>query len=90
MSFFHKAIDYGTNPIKALQGEPLTARSALDPLGIFNKKTVPPVPTLNPNDAANAAQQTTDAMRMRRGLLANIYGGASNTQPVSGKQQLGT
>lgn len=52
----------------------------------------PPAPpgTPNPNDAANAAQQTTDAMRMRRGMLANIYGGAGSGAPVTGKTQLGT
>lgn len=54
-------------------------------------KAPPPPPGVpNPNDAANAAQQTTDAMRMRRGMLANIYGGASGAAPVSGKTQLGT
>ena len=50
--------------------------------------TPPAVP--NPNDAANAAQSTTDAMRMRRGLLSNIYAGATNSQPVTGKTMLGT
>jgi hypothetical protein len=62
-----------------------------DPLyGMFKPKTPPPMPGVpNPNDAANAAQAQTDAMRARRGLLANIYAGASNTAPVTGKQQLG-
>jgi hypothetical protein len=50
----------------------------------------PPPGAPNPNDAANAAQATTDQMRMRRGLLANIYGGAAQQQPVSGKTTLGT
>jgi hypothetical protein len=49
----------------------------------------PPPGVPNPNDALNAAQAQTDALRMRRGLLANIYGGAQNQQPVSGKTQLG-
>jgi hypothetical protein len=48
----------------------------------------PPVP--NPNDAANAAQATADQLRARRGLLSTIYAGAGNTQPVTGKTQLGT
>jgi len=43
----------------------------------------------NVNDAANAAQQQTDEMRARRGLLANIYAGASSQAPVVGKTQLG-
>lgn len=51
----------------------------------------PPPPGIpNPNDAANAAQQQTDALRARRGLLANIYAGSSQQQPVVGKTQLGT
>jgi hypothetical protein len=29
-------------------------------------------------------------MRMRRGMLANIYAGGSNIAPVTGKTQLGT
>lgn len=57
----------------------------------FAPKTPPPVPGVpTQNDAANSAQATTDAMRMRRGMLANIYAGASSTQPVTGKTQLGT
>lgn len=58
---------------------------------ILKPKTPPTPPGVpNPNDAANAAQSTTDAMRMRRGMLANIYGGASAQAPVSGKVSLGT
>ncbi len=56
----------------------------------FSPTPAPPPAVPNPNDATNAAQQQTDQMRMRRGLLANIYAGASNSQPVSGKTQLGT
>lgn len=57
----------------------------------FVKKDAPPAPPgpPNPNDAANAAQAQTDAMRMRRGALANIYAGASNQAPVVGKTTLG-
>lgn len=58
---------------------------------LLKPKTPPAAPGVpNPNDAANAAQSQTDAMRMRRGLMSNIYAGASNTAPVSGKTQLGT
>jgi hypothetical protein len=57
---------------------------------IFKPKTPPPPPGVpNPNDAANAAQGQTDQLRARRGMLANIYGGAQSQQPVSGKIQLG-
>jgi hypothetical protein len=56
------------------------------------KPKAPPTPpgVPNPNDAANAAQTTTDQMRQRRGLLANIYAGAQNQTPVTGKVSLGT
>lgn len=59
---------------------------------LFVKKGGPPAPPgpPNPNDAANAAQSQTDAMRMRRGMLANIYAGASSQAPVvGGKTVLG-
>ena len=71
-----------------------------DPLGapvnaaaysLFGKglnKPGPPGPP-NPNDASNAAQQATDAMRVRRGLLANIYAGSGGGAPVVGRTQLG-
>lgn len=63
-----------------------------DPLyGALKPKTPPAPPGVpNPNDAMNAAQSTTDAMRMRRGLFANIYGGASAQTPVTGRSTLGT
>jgi hypothetical protein len=80
-AFSHKAAS-ATMPIIGKKYD--LAWDALQP------KTPPPPPGVpNPNDAANAAQQTTDAMRMRRGLLANIYAGSTNQQPVSGKVQLG-
>ena len=50
--------------------------------------TPPGVP--NPDAAANAAQSQTDAMRMRRGFLANVYAGSQNQAPVVGKSSLGT
>ena len=58
---------------------------SLDP-----KLPPPPPGPPNPNDAANAALAQTDAMRARRGLLANIYAGGQNQQPVTGKTTLGT
>jgi len=58
---------------------------------LFKTKTPPAPPGVpNPNDAANAAQATTDQMRMRRGLMSNIYAGAQNQQPSVGKVALGT
>lgn len=60
---------------------------------LFKPKTPPTPPGVpNPNDAANAAQSLTDSMRMRRGMLANIYAGNQTgpaSQPVTGKTQLG-
>jgi hypothetical protein len=51
--------------------------------------TPPGVP--NPNDALNASQSLTDSMRMRRGMLANIYaGGQPASAPVTGKVTLGS
>jgi hypothetical protein len=87
MSFLHtvhKILD--PFPRKTFLGQQDIAGDLLD-----KQKTPPPTPGVpNPNDAANAAQTQTDSMRMRRGLMANIYAGASNSQPVSGKVQLGT
>jgi hypothetical protein len=45
---------------------------------------------VNSNDAANAAQSQQDALRARRGLLSNIYGGNTGQTPVTGKTQLGS
>jgi hypothetical protein len=58
--------------------------------GFSPAPNVTPPPTPNPNTAMNQAQSDADAMRARRGVLANIYAGASSTAPVSGKTQLGT
>jgi hypothetical protein len=49
-----------------------------------------PDEALTCDQAAQAAQAMTDSLRQRRGLLANIYAGASSQQPVSGKTLLGT
>jgi hypothetical protein len=54
-----------------------------------SQKPPPPPQTPNPNNALNAAQEQSDALRQRRGLLANIYAGGQNQQPVSGATQLG-
>jgi hypothetical protein len=59
----------------------------------FNKKPPAPPQVPNPNDAANAAQSLTDSMRMRRGLLSNLYAGSQTgpgSQPVAGKTTLGS
>lgn len=78
----------------AHKADPITLAfgAKADPIyGMLKPKTPPPAPGVpNPNDAANASQSLTDQMRMRRGLMANIYAGAGNQQPVSGKSQLGT
>jgi hypothetical protein len=81
------------------------ATSWIDPAGAFlgretgiadmMVKKAPPQPpgVPNQNDALNAAQSQTDAMRARRGMLANIYAGSqqgAGSAPISGKTQLGT
>jgi len=86
---FQQATDY-IDPAGAFIGR--TDPIAKAGLGALLKKEGPPGPPgpPNPNDAANAAQAQTDQMRMRRGMLANIYAGSSNTAPVvGGKTQLG-
>jgi hypothetical protein len=83
--FLHKVASYA-DPVSRLD------KGKLD-LGydVFGPKAVPPTPGVpNANDAANAAQQSTDALRARRGMLANIYAGAGNQAPVTGKTALGT
>ena len=67
---------------------PLTS-GAYSLFGKGLNKPGPPGPP-NQNDAMNAAQSQADAMRMRRGLLANIYAGSQTSQPVTGKTALGT
>ncbi len=65
----------------------------IDPAySLLKPKTPPPAPgVVNPNDALNASQSQTDAMRMRRGMLSNIYaGGQAGPAPVTGKVTLGT
>lgn len=57
----------------------------------FGPKAPPAAPQVpNPNDAANAAQSLTDSMRMRRGMLSNIYAGANPQAAVAGKTALGS
>jgi len=43
---------------------------------LFKPSTPAPPIQANPNDASNAALQQSDALRQRRGLLANIYAGS--------------
>ena len=73
--------------------DPITRIAPKTDIGydLLKPSTPPPSPGVpNPNDAANAARSMTDQMRMRRGLMANIYAGAGNSAPVTGKTQLGT
>lgn len=82
--FLHKVAGV-VDPVSRLDGGKLDL--GYDAFGPKTPPTPPGVP--NPNDAANAAQSQTDAMRMRRGMLANIYAGAGNQTPVAGKTVLG-
>jgi hypothetical protein len=85
MSFLHNVAKWA-DPASRLDGG--KADLAWD---VLKPKTPPPPPGVpNPNDAANAAQSQTDAMRMRRGMLSNIYAGSQNQAPVVGKSALGT
>ena len=84
MSFaptIHKIVD----PFGGFVGQTDLAWDALKP------KTPAPAPAVpDVNDAASAAQQQTDAMRARRGMLANIYAGNLNQSPTVGSNQLGS
>lgn len=62
-------------------------------IGFLQKKPGPPGPQPAPTQdtAANAAIQTQDMLRRRKGILGNIYAGASPSAPaVASKTQLGT
>lgn len=86
MGFISPSVRHFTDKI-----DPLSRPASAVAFSVFGKKTPPPTPGVpNPNDAANAAQAQTDQMRMRRGMLSNIYAGAMNQQPVSGKTMLGS
>jgi hypothetical protein len=87
MSFMHNMFEH--DPIG--RNDPLAKALDRNTYSRLAGKTPPPTPGVpNPNDAANNAQSLTDSMRMRRGLMANIYAGANGPQPVVGKTQLGT
>jgi hypothetical protein len=88
MAFLHKTVNAYDPAGKFLQhADPVNEAT----WSIFKPKTAPPSPGVpNQNDAANAAQNLTDQMRMRRGLMSNIYAGAGAAAPVSGKTALGT
>lgn len=84
---FHRIFKW-TDPVGANidHGKADLIGDALD-----NKGPTPPPGPPNPNDAANAAQATTDAMRQRRGMMANLYAGSNqNSAPVTGKTMLGS
>ena len=56
-----------------------------------DSRSGPPAPP-NQNDALNSAQAESDALRARRGVLANMFAGAQtggSSTPVVGKTQLG-
>jgi hypothetical protein len=59
--------------------------------GNMGKPTLPSAPTID--DAQTASQQSTDLMRQRRGVLANIYAGngtGGGAAPTATKTALGT
>lgn len=87
MSFLHKALEVGQDTMGPLGKIDPAAKELVS----LTKPSTPPKPPgpPNQNDAANAAQATTDQARQRRGMLANIYAGASNAAPVTGSAQLG-
>lgn len=89
------------------EGDSANPKTALDPGAFFTQSkaqkdayqakvdaalaAIPHAP--NQDVAANAAQQQSDYMRRRRGVLANIFGGSQpNSAPVAtgNKSSLGT
>jgi len=87
MAFLHSAFQH--DPV--LRNDPGIKWGSNKTYSILKAPEPPPTPGVPSwNDAANAAQAQTDAMRMRRGMLANIYGGGQAQQPVTGKVSLGT
>lgn len=50
----------------------------------------PPPTVPNTNDALNATQAQRDALRQRRGMLANIFAGSQPQSPPVAKTTLGT
>ena len=93
-SWIGNSLKFGRNVNAGHEG-PLQQYDPMDKLlkkaefSAYPKPPPAPPPPPNPNDAANAARELTDSMRMRRGLLANIYAGGLSQQPVAGKTQLG-
>ncbi len=88
MSFLRSVYHYTDPSSRVLGGQLDLAGDAL------KKKSPPPTPGVpDPNQAANNAQNLTDQMRMRRGLMSNLYAGAQTgpgSAPVTGKTALGT
>lgn len=63
---------------------------------LASKLLAPKAPGLQPGgappsiDQAKQAQQTSDRLRTRRGVLANVFSGGSNPAAVGSKQLLGS
>lgn len=67
---------------------PITSRTTSDALGI-TKPDIPKVPQPPTIDAAKQNQQESDRIRRRRGVFANIFGGASSASgPAVGTRVL--
>lgn len=65
-------------------------RSFIDPGNALGHKDVTPMPgPPNQDVAANAAREQADLLRRRRGVLANIYAGASSAGVAPAKANLG-
>ena len=74
---------------KAIGG---AASKGIEATGIkVPKAQIPKPPGIQTLDTAAQNQQVTDRIRMRRGVLSTIYGGASNSAPaVATKTLLGS
>ena len=87
MSFIAKSLEFYQKTAGPLGKVDPAAKYLIDNTKAKGPPTPPGPP--NPNDAANAAQAQTDAMRQRRGMLANIYAGGMVGAPQTGKTTLG-
>ena len=83
--------------LNSLHQRRMGSNGKFDPAGFqmdkwlgLSPKEPPPVPSAPTQDlAANAAMQSQDEMRRRRGVLSNIYGGgSSSTAPSVGSNTL--
>jgi hypothetical protein len=66
---------------------PISSRSTSDSLGITDPK-VPKVPVVPTIDTARENQQESDRIRRRKGVFANIFGGARASSPTVGTAAL--